>query len=58
MKCKNCDKELMLSNNFSYEDYGIMDKLGVIDIYYCLDCGYEIEVYCENDKIVNILEIK
>lgn len=57
MKCSRCEEELTWSNCFSYEDYGILNKEGTIDLYNCLECGLEVEIYSE-DKIVGILEFE
>ena len=45
MKCVRCNDDMIWQNDFSYEDYGIDEKDGVVSIYLCLLCGAIYEIY-------------
>ena len=45
MICVNCNAVMTWQNDFNYEDYGIMDKQGIVTVYHCGDCGTLSENY-------------
>lgn len=45
MICANCNAVMTWQNDFNYEDYGIMDKQGIVTVYHCGDCGTLSENY-------------
>ena len=47
MNCWHCQSKLIWQNDFSYEDYGIDDKEGIVTVLMCSneECEAYIEVY-------------
>lgn len=52
MKCWFCNSELYWLNDFSYEDYGIDDREGIIAVLQCSneDCNANFEGYLDINK--------
>lgn len=48
-KCWNCGGSAVLLDQVSYEEYGITDKEGLVQMYKCNKCKAEIE-YCIPDN--------
>lgn len=49
MKCWFCRGELIWSNDFSFEDYGL-DGEGIVSVLTCSDCGATWEGYLDLDE--------
>lgn len=47
MRSWHCHSELIWDNDFSYEDYGIEDRVGVVTVLHCSNekCNAYIEIY-------------
>lgn len=45
--CVSCGAELIWQNDFSYEDYGIDDREGIVSIWVCSECSAWHEVYID-----------
>ena len=50
MKCWFCGEELIWVSDFSYEDYGLDDKEGIITNLYCTNCKAIWEGYLDLDE--------
>lgn len=50
MNCWHCKNELIWSNDFSYEDYGLEGE-GIISVLHCSGCNAMVEVYLSLDEI-------
>lgn len=49
MKCWFCNGDLMWSNDFSFEDYGLEGE-GIVTILTCSECGATWEGYMDIDE--------
>lgn len=47
MKCFNCGAELIWQNDYSFEEYGIIEADGVVTTLECPECGTWWEGYNE-----------
>ena len=49
-RCANCGGDRVFwQSSFDFEDYGL-DEEGVVNEYYCPDCGASITYYCPFKK--------
>ena len=50
MVCFHCGEDAVIWGcDFTFEDYDILDKNGIVHELHCTNCGAEIVYYCEED---------
>ena len=56
MNCWFCSHKLIWQNDFSYEDYGIEDREGIVTILTCPCCGCHWEGYYDLENENNSIK--